>query len=92
MAKLVARPTVGLEVQFTISEEEARALDALSGYGDDKFIEVFKQSLGEAYLRNHEQGLRTFLTSIRDMMPSLLHRADEARKAFCKDVEVRVSS
>jgi hypothetical protein len=85
MAKLAARPTIGLEVQFTVSEEEARALDAISGYNIDKFIEVFKQFLGEAYLRDHEQGLRTFLISIRDMMPSILHRADEARKVFNKD-------
>jgi hypothetical protein len=82
MAKLEERPRVELEVRFTVTESEARALDALVGYGDDAFIKVFYEKLGKAYMREHEQGLRSFFKSIREMMPSFLDRADRARKVF----------
>lgn len=82
MARLEARPDIGLRVVFSISEEEARALDALVGYGDDEFIKAFKERLGEAYLRNHENGLREFFVSVRKIMPNILHKVDSARQAF----------
>jgi hypothetical protein len=82
MAELIARPQIELKVAFIVSESEARALDALVGYGDDEFIKVFYEKLGAAYMRDHEQGLRTFFKSIRQMMPGYLNQADEARKVF----------
>jgi hypothetical protein len=42
MAKITTRPNVNLDLTFTINESEARALDALAGYGDDSFIKAFK--------------------------------------------------
>jgi hypothetical protein len=82
MAQITQRPTVKLELVFTINEAEARALDALVGYGDDAFINEFKASLGAAYIENHEQGLRLFFKSVRQFMPAALQRADKARNAF----------
>jgi hypothetical protein len=84
MAKITQRPRVVLEVQFTIDEEEARALDALVGYGDDAFIAAFKESLGRAYLDGHEDGLRRFFASVREWLPQYLLRANAAREMFDK--------
>ncbi len=90
MANLDPRASISLTVQFTVTEEEARALDALVGYGDDSFIKayeehffkVFYKQLGENYMKPHEQGLRTFFKSIRSMMPGILERANKAREQF----------
>lgn len=82
MALIFQKPAVELRVAFSIGEQEARALDALAGYGDDAFISAFYEKLGAAYMRDHEAGLRTFLKSIREHVPSMLCRADAARAAF----------
>lgn len=84
MAKVIQNPKVELSVTFTINEDEARALDALIGYGDDAFIERFKVYLGEHYIRNHEAGLRSFMKSVRSFIPGILTRTDLAREAFNK--------
>jgi hypothetical protein len=82
MAKISANPEINLSLTFTVNEAEARALDALVGYGDDAFIKVFKESLGAAYIRDHERGLREFFQSIRSLVPPILSRIDRSRDAF----------
>lgn len=82
MAHISTRPTVDLVLKFTICEEEARALDALAGYGDDAFIAAFYEKLGKAYMDNHEQGLRSFLKGVRSFVPPALSKVDKARAAF----------
>jgi hypothetical protein len=80
--EIVGRPTVKLIVEFSITEEEARALNALALYGDDQFIKAFYDKLGRTYMERHEEGLRSFLKGVRDKLPSLLRSADAARVAF----------
>ena len=82
MAKLEAKTKLDLSVSFTVNESELRALDALAGYGDDAFIEMFYKNLGEAYMKPHEAGMREFLKSIRSMASPVLSQTDKARKAF----------
>jgi hypothetical protein len=82
MAKIAQRPTIGLELVIVLDEEETRALDALVGYGDDAFIEAFKEKLGHAYLDDHEDGLRRFFQSIRQNVPLILDRLKKAKEAF----------
>lgn len=82
MAKLLERPTVELRVALILSEEEARALDALVGYGDDAFIKVFYEHLGKAYMEKHEEGLRALFQSVRDFLPGILERTTRARATF----------
>lgn len=84
MAKITGRATVEMTLSFTVTEPEARALDALAGYGDDAFIKHFYEKLGKAYMRDHEQGLRAFLKSIRSEVAPILSRATLAREAFHK--------
>lgn len=80
--KITQRPKIELELVFTVNESEARALDALAGYGDDSFIKAFYDNLGKAYMEDHEQGLREFLKTIRLTVPGHLERLDNAKKAF----------
>lgn len=84
MAKIIAHPTIDVMLRFVVNESEARALDAMAGYGDDAFIRVFYEKLGKAYMEKHEVGLRLFLKSIRDIMPGLLSKVDAAHKVFDK--------
>ena len=85
MAKIEEKSSVQVEAKFTVSEGELRALEALAGYGDDAFIEMFYKTLGKTYLQPHEKHLREFLKSIRSIATPILSRTDAARKAFNKE-------
>lgn len=80
--KIAQQPTVSLNVTIQLNEAEARALDGLVGYGVDGFIDLFYKNLGDHYLKPHEAGLRSLFEDLRQTLPSMLSRADEARKAF----------
>jgi hypothetical protein len=82
MADIIGRPTVQLHVAIQLTEMEARAIDALVGYGDDAFIKHFYDGLGKSYMDNYEGGLRSFFKSMREKLPGLLSKADNARKVF----------
>lgn len=79
MAKAEAAPTISVKCTFTVDEEEARALDALAGYGADAFVKAFYESLGEGYMKRHEAGLRRFLSTIQDAVQPAMCRVDKAR-------------
>ncbi len=82
MAKVIQQSDVQLSVLLKLSEPEARALDALVGYGFDSFIKVFYEHLGKHYMEPHEAGLRSLFESVRKEIPPVLGRADKARLAF----------
>ncbi len=82
MASLIrhsAGAKVVVEVTFTVTEDEARALDALAGYGDDSAIEAFYKHCGKHYMQPYEHGLRSFLSSIRKIVTPALNEADKLR-------------
>ena len=81
MAKLTARPQLDIKIEFVVNESEARALDALVGYGDDAFLKHFYQ-LGEHYMKPHEEGLRSFFKTIRKELAGPLSRLAAARRSF----------
>lgn len=89
MAKITAVPKLSINIQFQVGESEARALEALAGYGDDAFIKHFYDFLGKHYMQPNEQGLREFLKSIREQVSGPLSCMDEARK-FLNDGKVNV--
>lgn len=81
-SRIVQRPRVDIDVAIKLNESEMRALDALVGYGPDAFLKVFCEKLGGAYMRPHEAGLRSLFATVKAHIPSILRRADAARKAF----------
>lgn len=84
MAKIATHAEIELRLGIELNEAEARALDALVGYGADSFIKVFYEHLGEHYMKPHEKGLRSLFKSITETVPQYLKRVDDAREAFRK--------
>ena len=79
MAKFTLKPTVKFEMHMTLNESEARALEALAGYGVDDFIKFFYEHMGEHYLKPHEAGLRELLSSVRANVGPQLATMDKVR-------------
>lgn len=65
MAKIIGEPRVEMKITMTLSEAEAGALDALTGYGIDSFLKVFYEHMGKAYLQKYEAGLRSLFDSVQ---------------------------
>ncbi|HTJ77690.1 MAG TPA: hypothetical protein VL357_01720 [Rariglobus sp.] len=82
MAKITQQPQIKLEITFTVNEAEARALDALVGYGSEGFLKMFYEHLGSHYMKPNEAGLISLFESIRRDVPPILSRTDDARKVF----------
>lgn len=82
MANISPRATLDVRAQIDFSESELRALEALTCYGIDRFLDVFYGKLGIAYLEPHEAGLRELFRSINEHVPPILRRADSARYTF----------
>lgn len=82
MATMLGRPVIEAQATLLLTEEELRALDAVTGYGLKAFMEVFYEKMGRSYLEPHAQGLKTLFETVRARVPSILSAADEARKAF----------
>ncbi|GAG09337.1 unnamed protein product, partial [marine sediment metagenome] len=54
--KLHNEVTVHYECTLRLTEEEMRALDALTGYGFRPFLKVFYEKMGRHYLEPYEKG------------------------------------
>lgn len=83
------KATIEFGAEIDLSEVEVRALDALVGYGDDAFLKVFKEKLGSVYIRDHEKGLRSFFTSVREQVLPALRDIDQARKDLTNAAQKR---
>ncbi len=82
MAKAQAKFKLDVQIDFSINEQEALALEALSGYGADAFVKAFYEQLGSAYMLKHEAGLREFLTTIREVITPALAGVKSARESL----------
>ncbi len=82
MSTIRQAPTVRVDMHLFITEPEARALDALVGYGIEPFLKVFYAQMGRHYMKPHEAGLRALFKTIRSEVPQILRRADAAKTAF----------
>lgn len=76
-----ASARVELKLTLKITEEEGRALYAITQYGTEAFLEFFYKHLGQSCLKPHEDGLRLLFATIGNMRP-LLDQAVKAREAF----------
>ncbi|AMX93762.1 MULTISPECIES: hypothetical protein [Mesorhizobium] len=84
--------TLTFGASITLNETEVRALEAMIGYGADAFLKVFKEKLGEHYIRDHQEGVRSFFKAVgRDVLPAL-RDIDEARKDLQKAAEKRAEA
>lgn len=74
------------KIQLILTEDEARALDALAGYGGENFtkhfLPTFYEKLGKHYMTPYEKGLSTLFENIRANIPFSLHKIEKAREIF----------
>ncbi len=80
MAKLKNNPKLTTTITLELSEEEARALIDIAGYGTDEFIKFFYSNMGEHYLKQHEDGLRSLFEAIRELLVPILDKFDNDRR------------
>lgn len=81
-SRLLQMPKVGVDVGLRLTEPEVRALNALTVYGADAFLENFYKVMGVTYLKPHEAGLRSLFTTIGNDLRPILARLDNAHRAF----------
>jgi hypothetical protein len=90
MSRLIQQPSVEVSATIKLTEPELRALEALTSYGDEIFLEVFYARLGKSCLRPHEAGIRSLFAMIRTDLAPILRRATAAKTAFTmKDPVIR---
>ena len=82
--KAELKPSISANISFVLTEPEARALEAMVGYGVDNFLEVFYEHLGRSYLEKHETGLRALFSGVGKIIPPQLSKVDAARQALNK--------
>lgn len=82
MAKLQVKPAIEVTLTLSLSEQEARALEAVAGYGTEAFLKVFYEHMGKSYLQPHEEGLRSLFESSMRILPLWFQRIDDTRKEF----------
>lgn len=80
--KILSKVEMNFEVLLKLSEDEARALDAIVGYGPDKFVEWFYKNLGKHYLKPHEQAMRSLFSTVRQELGFRFHDIDKIRKSI----------
>ena len=82
MAEFKSGGVVKFNLWMNLSEEEARALDAMVQYGADSFLKFFYEKLGRHYLEPHSEGMRSLFRTIAKEVHPHLSKVDKARKAF----------
>jgi hypothetical protein len=85
MEKITSKSWFTLEIGIRLTEQEARALNAITEYGTESFIDTFYKYLGKSALKPHEEGLKSLFESIKKELPQHLKRADDAWKTLAKE-------
>ena len=81
MADMSGKVRVDISATLTLSEREMRALNALTAYGTDQFLEFFYRNMGKSSLEPHEAGLRSLFQLARNEIPQTIKRGQDARKS-----------
>lgn len=74
-------------VILELTEEEARALKAITSYGHAPFIKWFYEKLGKVYIHSHIEGIESLFDTIGKEIPKHLKRFDDARLVFNKKID-----
>ena len=86
MPTLQPQIKIDYELTLKLNETEARALDALVGYGHEAFLKVFYEQLGKSYMQPHEAGLIALFKAIKDQVPGQLRWVDAAKSQIQKSL------
>lgn len=69
-------------VNIQLTENEARAWDAIVGYGWDAFIQVFEEKLGKHYIRPYKADAERLFKETRQIIGMQLYGIEQAKKAI----------
>lgn len=83
-AKTNISVNINFRVNLELNEPEARALEAMIGYGFESFKKVFYEKLGKSYMEPHEPGLKSLFESIREQVNPGLQEIDRTKRELVK--------
>ncbi|MFA6087474.1 hypothetical protein [Mucilaginibacter sp.] len=75
------KTTVDFKVTLELTENEARALEAIIGYGWKLFAEFFYKSLGSHYLKPYEEAAKNIFAQ-RQNINFQLYNIEKVREAI----------
>jgi hypothetical protein len=77
--KIKSTSQFSAQVILTLSEQEARALLEITGYGAKAFLEVFYKHLGKCDLQDYEEGVKSLFETIKTELPRHLSKIDDVK-------------
>lgn len=78
--KSTIMPKLNFELYITLTEEEARAFEAITLYGTNSFLNTFYNTLGKTYLQPHENELKSLFDNVHNKLSQDLKKIDETKK------------
>jgi hypothetical protein len=84
MEKVKSSSSININIHLTLNEIEARALEAIAGYGSTEFLRVFYEKLGISYLKPHEDGIISIFENISKELPKHIQKAEDTRNIWNK--------
>lgn len=81
-SEVVQKPSMEFSVNIQLTENEARAWDAIVGYGWDAFIQVFEEKLGKHYIRPYKADAERMFKETRTVIGQQLYGIEQVRKAI----------
>jgi hypothetical protein len=88
MAELHITTTVKFEVKATLTENETRALIAISLYGVDSFLKLFYEKMGQSELQPYENDFKELFTKIGKLKEPI-QNINEARKKLGLEAKLK---
>lgn len=71
-----------LSMWIKLTEEQARFLDALFGYGGEKLITAVKEKLGKVHISEFDRTGQRLVDDLRSPIAAALARFERARRAL----------
>ena len=84
MSNIKSTSNLEFQITLTLTETEARALKALTGYGEKQFLECFYKGLGRHYLEPYSSGIKSLFSTIDIHLPRHLHKIKETKNLWDK--------
>lgn len=82
MEKVNSTSQFDIQVILKLTEQEARALKAITEYGTKEFLKCFYEHLGKVALEPYQSGLESLSETIKKELPKHLNRADDVRSVW----------
>lgn len=80
------QPITDINIDFSIklilTVHEAEALDALTEYDINAFLDVFYKHLGKEYLKPNEDGIRSLFAKVKKYLPGEIGKIEKATVAI----------